>query len=225
MRIARRSASIVIAGLFVATLIPTVAYATQPGAGCQTVAYNVEANLGGANEGKHKGIKSNVWFGNGNDDCNRVSSIAALKSNGVVEYGWVLGYSNCDGQYYTQPRTFTLWKPTNGASNCNVLGPGPSGDWVNLAISDENENDAWVAERDGSYVTGMIVDFHKATIVINGERDCTCDTAKAEFKDLKKQTAGDSGWSDWQDPNHYFDNDPDFHSHIISDTRIEVVHD
>lgn len=225
MRIPKRIASIATAGLFVVTLIPAVAYASQPGANCRDAEYNVEANLGGSNEGTHKGIKSNVWFANGNDDCNRVSSIAGVKSNGFVEYGWVLGYSGCDGQYYTQPRTFTWWKPTNGASNCNVLGPASGGQWVNLAISDENENDAWVAERDGSYVTGMIVDFHKSTILTNGERDCTCNTAKAEFKDLKKQTAGDSGWSDWQDPDPYVDNDPDFHLNIISDTRNEVVHD
>jgi hypothetical protein len=197
-----------------------------PGPNCENVNYNVEVTQG-TQAGNHQGIKADVWFGAYNNDCNRITSIAVVTpgGNGYVEWGWVLGYSSCNGQYYTNPRTYTWWKPTNGASACAVWGSASQSTYYSLSLADANSDTVWLVKRDGSTVGTINVNFDRGNQVTNGERDCTCDSAWAHFKSLMWQVAGQSSWTNWTDPTFLYDNDPDYHWFFMSNTEHEIVHD
>lgn len=200
-----------------------------PAPSCENASYNVEVTQR-TQQGNHQGIRADVWFGRGNDDCDRVTSLAVLSGtgNGFVEWGWVLGYSSCpeDGDaYYTTPRTFTWWRPDNGASRCHVLGSAGEGTWIALSLADGNSDTVWLAKRDGTVVDSLDVNFDRGTIVTNAERDCTCDSAYAHYRSLDFQVTGTHTWYAWTAPILYVDTDPDYHWYRVSDTEHEVLHD
>lgn len=145
--------------------------------------------------------------------------------NGFVEWGWILGYSSCDGKYYSNPRTFTWWKPNNGASDCRVLGSAAQSTWYDLSIADGNSDTVWLAKREGNTVDTINVNFDRGDLYVMGERDCTCDSAYADFKMLDFQVAGSNAWHDWLDPDLLFDNDPAYHWHQVTVRHVKVVHD
>jgi hypothetical protein len=188
---------------------------------------NVEVSQG-THQGQHQGLKAEVWFGSYNDDCNRITSINVLSSsgNGFVEFGWVLGYSSCDDNLYTTPRTFTWWKQDGGSSNCRVLTAATADLYHNLSIADGDSDTTWLAKKNGSLYDTINVNFDRGDVATNGERDCTCDTAYAHFKELEFQkVATGATWLAWNDPYLFFDSDDNFHWVKDSDTEHEVVHD
>src|SRR5687767_10194949 len=110
----RLGAAAVLAAMtyFLLSVVQAPAAFAIPGPDCENASYNVEVTQG-TQAGNHQGIKADVWFGDYSNDCNRITSLAVISSsgNGFVEWGWVLGYSSCNGVYYNNPRTFSWWKP------------------------------------------------------------------------------------------------------------------
>jgi hypothetical protein len=192
-------------------------------ASCENVNYNVEVAEGG---GSYEAIRSSVWFGTWNNDCNRISSLAGLSTsgNGFVEWGWVLGFSSCNNFEYSNPRLFTWWKPNNGASDCAVHSSAVSGAFKVLSLADGDSDTIWAANYDGGTVTSINVNFDRGVIETNSERDCTCDSAFGHYKSLDRQVVG-AGWTPWSSPYLRNDNDPDYHWVKVSDTEHKVIHD
>lgn len=72
----------------------------------------------GPGNDNHQGIRGDMWIGSASNDCSRVSSYGVLHgTNGVVEWGWILGYiwddslgGSCpDGtQYFDEPTRFVV---------------------------------------------------------------------------------------------------------------------
>jgi hypothetical protein len=198
----------------------------QPSPSCQNAGFNVEVSQS-TQWGNHQGIHADVWLGNGNNDCSRVSSLVVVSGqpNGFVEFGWLLGYSTCNGNYYSSPRYFVWWRPNNGPDDCEILTNGPAGTYVTMALRDENQDTNWAALKGGVGVFSLDVNFDRGIGATNGERDCTCDSAYAHFKSLHWQVSGGSTWLDWTSPTLYCDTDPGFRWHNLSATEHEIDHD
>jgi hypothetical protein len=193
---------------------------------CENAAYNVEV-VQGTQAGNQKGINADVWFGNFADDCNRISSfwIPSSTGNGFVEWGWVLGYSSCNGQYYSNPRMFLWAKPNSGSESCAVVESSQQETWYDMTLRDTNQDTVWTATR-GTTVTHTInVNFVRGDATTNSERDCTCDSAFGHYKALSFMVTGNTSWFNWTDPDLYWDDDPDYHWVEVSAREHKVVHD
>jgi hypothetical protein len=196
-----------------------------PGPNCENANYNVEGTQG-TQQGNHIGVRAQTWFANYSNDCNRISSMGVITSvGGFVEWGWVLGYSSCNSTYYNNPRTFTWWQPNGGTPQCHVWGGASEGVWLVLEVRDSDQDTVWGAYREGSKIDDMNVNFDRGSNYVQGERDCTCDSAFAHYKNLKWLLAGQgSNWYDWSDPTLLYDNDPDFYFNEISNTEVSIKH-
>jgi hypothetical protein len=207
--------------LLVAGAVSTTPANAVPPQNCANTARNVEVTQG-TQAGNHQGVRGDMWFRTSTNDCARVSSYAVLSStgDGLVEWGWYLGwYTVCSSTYASSPRLFTVSIPNNGAFDCNTHGSLAGSAYYKLSIADGNSDTIWLAKRDGNTVTSLNVNFDKGDLVTNGERDCTCDSAFSEFKQLEFQVTGTSTWYNWSDPTGYSDNDPDYHWHYQSNTH------
>lgn len=207
------------------SLFPSIAHAVPP-QNCANAAYNVEGTQN-TQAGNHQGVRGDVNFYANNNDCGRVSSIAIFSGsgNGLAERGWYMGwYTVCNSTYASTPRLFMFTKPNNGASVCSTHGSIGTTGFRNLLLADGNSDTVWDAKLDGNPITAANLNFDRGTLVTNGERDCTCDSAAAHFKALKFQVSGSSTWYAWTAAVLYFDNDPDFKWTKISETTHKVEH-
>ena len=211
---------------------------SQPSTSC----YNAHVGVEGTSDGPggHKsGMKANVWFAawnskNNGGDCFRISSIAVLRGNDGVEWGWVLGYhpkggnvltgpSACDGDYFKAPESFIAWFPTGGSYHCRDLFASSPSMFFPLSLKDTNTDTIWHVYKSGTDVATINVNFRMGLVVTNGERhNLSIDTAFSHFKDLQQQYAGSSAFIDFSGSVEFFDNDPDFYWNEINSTSTKV---
>lgn len=190
---------------------------------CENANYNVQAQQN-TNLGQQQGIRTDLWFATGNNDCNRISGVHVLYgTNGFVEWSWVLGYSSCNGQFYSTPQLFRYWRPNNGSLSCAVDFGNAPGNFFQVTLKDENSNTVWGAYKSGTLIATMNVNFDRGTMGTNGERDCTCDSAYSHFKTLKYQVVGSQTWNSWTNAVTQADTDPGYKNRFNSNTNIEVV--
>jgi len=215
--------SLLVVTLLIWTMFPTNAKAVPP-QNCSNAAYNVEGSQS-TQQGNHQGVRGDVDFPTPNNECARVSSIAVLSGsgNGVVEWGWQLGwYTICDSAYASSPRLFMLNKPNNGVIVCTTHASLGTPGFRNLLLADGNSDTIWDAKLNGNPITNANVNFDRGTLVTNGERDCTCDSAFSHFKALKFQVAGSATWFAWSSAVLFVDNDPGFKWTKLSETAHKV---
>jgi hypothetical protein len=199
------------------------------------VKHNVEGT-DAAQLGNHQGILTSMAFFDGNNDCFRVSSIGVVNGTGQVELGWVLGWhpnagnlytgpgACADSDYFAHPQVFDVWIPIGGGYHCRNLGLETTG-YHNVKLYDNNGDTVWSFAEGGSILDSANVNFDRGDAATNGERHNGSDTAKAHFKALQKQVAGQTTWFDFTTSQQYFDDDPAFHWHRDSDTETEVLPD
>lgn len=170
-----------------------------------------------------------MWFGNFNYDCNRITSffVDSGTGNGYVEWGWVLGYSSCNSQYYSNPRMFMWSKPNNAPDVCVVVESSQQETFYDMSLRDADQDTVWTATRGSTITHTMNVNFVRGDATTNAERDCTCDSAWAHYKALRFMVTGTQTWWNWTDPELWNppDGDPDYHWVKVSDTEHKVVHD
>jgi hypothetical protein len=177
-------------------------------------------------------------FFDGNNDCDRVSSEGVINGTGYVELGWSLGFipgqsannkysgpGACDdSDYFANPQVFETWTPIGGGYHCRHLGQETTG-FHNVKAYDNNEDGTWSMAEGGSILDTVNVNFHDGDIFTNGERHNSSDSAKAHFKDLQKQIAGQTTWFDFCCSQQSGDSDPAFHWHKDSETETWVLPD
>lgn len=213
------------------------AFAAQPPLSCDGWRHNVEGEQYDPNKNDQTGIFSDLRFAPGNDDCIRVSSIAVIRGNeGVVEWGWGLGwapnYGNvykgpgaCNNQYFTDPELFVTWVPEGGANHCqNILRVStPSADFHTMSVLDGDGDTTFGAWYEGSQKASVDVNFSSGVIVTNGELHNSSDSAYSHFEDLRYRTVNNRGsWTSFTLSECHMDNAGDWYWVANSNTDTEV---
>jgi hypothetical protein len=191
---------------------------------------NVEATHS-TQAGNHQAIRSDMWIGAPNNDCSRVSSLAVFHgSDGIVEWGWVIGHlwdTEVNGVCPTttnwpSPERFIVWRPNNGGYHCRTEGELVSGHTSDFALKDHDSDTEWTYTFNGiSQGSPVDVNFDRGIVVTNGERHKASDSAYAEFHALEWQVAGSTTWHDF-DIEKQLDSDDDYNCRRVSATYAEV---
>lgn len=164
-----------------------------------------------------RGTIAEVWV-SGGAACQRISSIYVKSPswNGSFEFGWVLGYSGCNGQTYSAPRLF-WWatQATSAVTSCGV--------WANsnlpeqsqsdiFRVSDTNANTFWGSYFNGVSLqpNGVDMDFARGWSTAAMERGSATDGGFAQWDSLREYHDA-NGWTNWDDANQWVDHDPDYH--------------
>jgi hypothetical protein len=206
----------------------------HPPTSCADVGdYHVKAT-NGTQTGNHQAVKSVMLFGHIDNDCSRISSLNVVSGvNGVVEWGWALGWlfgadetgpCGMTSAYHTDPVLFAFWRPINGVSHCTVETEVGSADY-NMALKDPNSDTTWQYNfAQGPIEGNMNVNFDRGKIWTNAERiRIAADTNHAHFDQLQWQVAGQTTWFNFVDldPDPLSD-DPTFHCIMASQTNEKV---
>lgn len=191
----------------------------------------VEETSGVAQYG-HFGLRGDVYVG-ASLYCNRVSSINILSDFDTttdrvfVEFGWVLGWSNCNNTYYSTPRLFVWWSNIGdgNAKHCTTLtSAGTTNAFHTMRIADVQGDRTWNAYYGGSLVANSSINTNwpSGAAVVNSERSNASDSAFAEFLNMEEYF---SAWSAFDDIRLNADNDPGFHWVRIANDHAQVVAD
>jgi hypothetical protein len=180
-----------------------------------------KTNVEGTNAtqlGNHEGLKSLMWIGTGANDCSRVSSLTVVTpEDGIVEWGWALGYlwgpadaGPCPSTtYHTTPVKFLFYQlSAGGAGHCTLWGAADNGASRTFSVADANGDTVWQFNYMGSGIGTIDLDFARGTLRTNSERHDDSDNAFADFDSLKFQVAGQSTWYDFATLKQYADTDP-----------------
>jgi hypothetical protein len=176
-----------------------------------------------------RGLNSDVWVA-ASAECQRISSVFVFSPsyNGFYEFGYVLGWSTCSGNYYQDPTVFSVWEPNSGRIDCTVWGSNhPSdGQTHNFRASDVNANTYWGGYLDGDALQpdGVNLDFARGHGGINMERGHPNDSGYADFQDIEEYHDG-NGWTFTDDIDETVDIDPDYHLDVVNEHHGEMVHD
>ncbi|MFL6024777.1 MAG: hypothetical protein ACJ72O_15675 [Marmoricola sp.] len=161
-----------------------------------------------------RGNRSLMYAG-GTADCQRVSSIyvQAPEQRGFVEFGWVVGLSRCTNTTNTIPRLFYWVKnEASGIEHCKLfssINPTPGQSAV-YRIEDTNATTTWNAIYNGAAVqTGIDLDFSRGWPVVGMERGDSADSGYAVWDELF-EFHDSNGWTYWDHPSKYVDNDPTY---------------
>lgn len=159
-------------GLAVSLLVPVFWIGSQVPASatvsCETLA---GAQVGGADtngglNNTQNGIRGSVYFASGSGTpCNRVASLTTLGpldrsgDRQFYEFGWVIGYSNCNEHYYSSPRMFVWWNLHGAGPHCEVLPYSPTpGERHHLRGADTNQDGLWSGYLDYAKINESIQD-------------------------------------------------------------------
>lgn len=164
--------------------------------------------------------------------CNRVSSMTVLGPQdhpGVdrqgVEFGWVLGYSNCNGVFYQTPRLFVWWNRLHQGPYCQVLSKSAVTHMFHvMSLYDNVAHYQWDTRYDGTLLAAgiTVMDFKTGTGLVSVERSNYNDSAYGD----------DMYVSEWHPMNHWshFDHiyappnlqtDPVFFADILSPDHVK----
>jgi hypothetical protein len=123
-----------------------------------------------------------------------------------------------------------VWQPIGGNYHCKVLGTDTHGTntFHTVSVSDANLDTVWKAGEGGATLDTMNVNFSRGTVLTNGERHSLSnpsDSARAIFKSLQKQVAGNgSTWFNFSASAPYCDTDPGYiWQKVGSEIHTEVV--
>lgn len=161
-----------------------------------------------------RGVRSKMYAG-GTATCQRISSIyiQAPNQNGFVEFGWVLGWSNCSSTTNAVPRLF-YWvrNQHTGVEHCGVLsGTNPTpGTSAIYRIEDTDANTQWKALYNGAGVqSGIDVDFARGWPLVAMERGASSESGYALWDELF-EFHDSNGWTQWDHPSVFVDSDPTY---------------
>jgi hypothetical protein len=166
--------------------------------------------------GNHQGVKATMNVAAANNDCSRVSSILVVSgSSGLVEWGWVLGYTYarsvggaCDTTtYHSAPTQFVVYRPINGSNHCLFFGTISTGTRT-FTLKDQDQDTVWEAGAGGTNYGSIDLNFDRGSLRTNGERHSGMDSAFADFTTLQFQVSGSTVWNDFTAITQVEDNDP-----------------
>lgn len=216
-------------------IIAPTATAVQPPSTCVVQTTQVEGTDFSGLVGvppEHEGIASSMFVGTANNDCIRVSSEGVLHGpDGVVEWGWVLGYhpnggnvyagpGYCNNRYYTTPELFIVWVPVGGGYHCKDVAAATPG--THILDTYSTSTTVWANTYDGPDRADLTVNFYYGTAVTNGERHNPSDSAAADFQNLKKRTTDDTSWQPFEFSGCYLDDDSSYDWYFYSNTHTHV---
>jgi hypothetical protein len=200
-RASRLASGVLIAVALVA--IPTSARADHPPITCQDHDYGTDGvektgtTAAEAPQYRHYGLRGDVVVSN-LEHCNRVSSLAVFSDlnsagDGVfVEFGWVLGWANCNDTWSASPRLFVWWS-NNGDGNvrhCQMLpkDPGASNVSHSMRLADVQPDQEWNAYYDGDLLENSVINtnWSSGAAVVNSERSNDQDSAYADFSNMEE---------------------------------------
>jgi hypothetical protein len=164
--------------------------------------------------------------------CNRVSSLAIMSSfdslndRVFVEFGWVLGWSNCDNNYYSNPRLFIWWSGIGDGNGkkCHILASGGPGDEIHkMRVGDVDGDNEWNAYFDNVLLPASTVttNFSTGEGRLNAERSNTSDSEYAEWLNMEEYSAG--AWRSFANVRYLYDTDPDFHWYRLAADHAQVL--
>lgn len=174
-----------------------------------------------------RGLRSDVWVASG-AECQRVSSVYVFSPthNGFYEFGYVVGWSTCSGNHYSNATVFSVWKPNSGSGDCTVWGGThpSSGVFHHFRGSDVNANTHWGGYLDGTAFQpdGVDLDFARGFGGVNTERGHPDDSGFAEFDNIEEYHDG-NGWTVTNDLDQVVDIDPDYHLSIVNNHHVKMV--
>lgn len=174
-----------------------------------------------ANSDNVRGTRAHVWVVNGPTACQYISSVYVFSPTraGDMEFGYVVGYSNCNGSTYSNPTLFWWSHKTTGESDCGVWGAKhpTEGQYDLFRVSDLNANTYW-----GSYwnqeelqPNGVHLDFTHGWSIAAMERGDSADGGYARYEDLNEYH-DNGGWSLWNNLTLDSDQDPDYHLNRVN---------
>ncbi|MET3961145.1 hypothetical protein ABIE44_001079 [Marmoricola sp. OAE513] len=190
----------------------------------------VEDVNGPANDDS-RGTRSDMYVSSVSTFCQRVSSVYVQDpiSESGMEFGWVVGYSQCDGQTYSVPTLF-YWAQRNGAKlSCNVFHTRHPTTYDTFEVSNTNANNYWGVYTNGTSLlpNGAGLGFSKGYSLTGTERGSSQDPGSAVWNDLQEFHDGSPGdhWSAWDRVQLNYDHDPTYHFHSTNSFSASSVHD
>jgi hypothetical protein len=148
--------------------------------------------------------------------CQHVSPIFLWNGNGGVEFGWLVGYSNCTGYkgvFYTKPKPFFWVRDSTGTLQWCKVWTGtnlPTQAYQSMRVSDVNADYVWGPWLNGQELLpgsqGVLLDFSQGSNGFgmergdSGDNGYTRNNALSEYHD-------NGGWSPWDDVRPLSDND------------------
>lgn len=176
------------------------------------------------------GTRASVYVGAAPTDCQRISSlyVGAQGGGGFIEFGWVLGWSNCTRAFYNLPHPF-YWRQdqTTGEWSCGVFGSItiPDATYQDFQVSDTNENTLWNLIYNGSYLDkDPDTDFVQGSNLTGMERGAAQDSGYARWRWLDEHHTTNS-WTRWDNAVLREDADPDYHYHREEPYIVSVQRD
>jgi hypothetical protein len=197
------------------------AHASPPISCIYGFGFNEQAT-NGTHTDNHRGIKANQWtYAWDSNDCQRIVGVSVKGApGGFVEFSYVLGWSNCSGNYHPRARSFIWWRPAGGTDHCEMEGLLTEGEWHTFSVKDADENTTWKAYRNTVFVDDMNVNFDRGNVVALRERGNTDDEGRAHWKNLQFLLAN---WNDWADPDEDYDTDEGYGQVYVSANEVKVV--
>lgn len=175
-----------------------------------------------------RGTIASEYIPAGPTDCQRVSSVYVQTAVGSgMEFGAVVGYSNCSGSTYAHAHLFYWAQYSNGAHSCRVFSQLPNeGAYDTMQVSDTNANSNWgVAWNSTNLVSDSInMDFTQGYSLTGMERGGSTDSGYARWVNLQEYHDG-NGWSLWDNASLNSDTDPAYHYSRVNAYTVASVHD
>jgi hypothetical protein len=159
--------------------------------------------------------------------CQHISSIHVWNGTGGIEFGYVIGYSNCPGYtgtYYHDPKPFYFAFNSSGFFvGCRVW-TGRSLEQASLQtfrVSDTNGNYHWGSWLDGEELQpdGVMLDFNQGKNGLGMERGNPGDDGFSRFEKVSEyhpNSPGD-GWSRLDDLRLLRDTDPKYKFDVVNE--------
>jgi hypothetical protein len=184
-------------------------------------------------QGNHIGLRADVWIAAGNNDCARLSTVnVQFGTNGLIEWGWSLGYlwgpadgGSCSSTvYHSSPTRFVIWRPNNGSMHCRPNeGALTSGRQRLFTLQDTNRDTVWTYLMDGVSNGTVDVNFDRGLVTTSSERHRAADSAYAEFYNIDLQVTGSSSWFNYNLTQlSWMDEDPTYNCRQLDPDREEV---
>ena len=185
------------------------------------------------NEAKNRGTSATVSVvAPSKVSCQHITSVYGLHGQGFFEFGYLIGFTNCNGNthYYTKPVGFWTAVNSNGVwVGCGVFGgktrPPASSNHA-FRASDINRNYYWGAWYDGHewQPNGVLMDFNSSRNAVSMERATSSDTGYAKFTDMSEYHDV-NGWTHWDNIGTGTDADPTYSPHYPNHHQAVYKHD
>jgi hypothetical protein len=154
----------------------------------QTVAHHWES----------RATRSDVWIADDGANCQRISSIYVVSLNGVstFEFGYVVGWSNCDDYFHPLPTLFYWSQVTATTYSCGTYPTHPTGgQYDQFTAAGLAGGATFRGYYEGTdYTGGIPTTFAEGADWIGQERSFSSDACYARFGNLEEWHST-FGWS------------------------------